>query len=280
MFAEAFDLEGLTLQQLRYFNAVAAGETFADAAALIGISQSALSQGVARLEQVTGTRLLERDGRRRRITDAGELVAEYARRVLGESEMLATQLDERRRGRSGRLRVGMIDAAALYLFTDAIAGFRDDSPDVELSIAVDGSAELEQRLADFRDDIVIVVGPPARGVTTHLLAEPMHLYGPDDAGEDFALYPAGSRTRAAIDRGLAAADVTARVIAESGNPAVLRELCRLTGSHTVLPEAVAATSGPLARLEDDIAQRDIYAVTREHTAATPLVADFISRLTA
>ena len=71
-----FDLEGLTLQHLRYFNAVAEGETFADAAALIGISQSALSQGIARLEQVTGTRLLERDGRRRRITDAGELVAE------------------------------------------------------------------------------------------------------------------------------------------------------------------------------------------------------------
>lgn len=279
MFTEAFSLEGLTLQQLRYFNAVATGETFADAAALIGISQSALSQGIARLEQVTGTRLLERAGRRRRITDAGELVAEYARRVLGESETLVTQLDERRRGRSGRLRVGMIDAAALYLFTKAIAGFRHESPDVELSIAVDGSAELEQRLADFRDDIVIVVGPAGRGVTTHLITEPMHLYGPNDAGEDFALYPAGSRTRAAIDRGLAAAGLTPRVIAESGNPAVLRELCRLTGSHTVLPEAVATTSGPLARLTDHVAQRDIYAVTREQTAATPLVADFISRLT-
>ena len=68
-------LDGLTLQQLRYFSAVAAGETFADSAALIGISQSALSQGIARLEQVTGSRLLERDGRRRRLTDAGEAVA-------------------------------------------------------------------------------------------------------------------------------------------------------------------------------------------------------------
>lgn len=284
MVTDRFDLEGLTLQQLRYFNAVAEGETFADAAALIGISQSALSQGIARLEQVMGTRLLERDGRRRRVTDSGELVAEYARRVLGESETLATQLEERRLGRGGTLRVGMIDAAALYLFTESIAGFRDDMPDVALSITVAGSAELEQRLTDFRDDVVIVVGPAARGSALHLLTEPMHVYGPEDATDVFALYPAGSRTRAAIDRGLAAAQVTPRVIAESGNPAVLRELCRLTGSHTVLPEAVAATSGPLSgtlsRLADDVAERSIFAVTREPPPATPLVADFIERLVA
>ncbi|NND03191.1 MAG: LysR family transcriptional regulator [Acidimicrobiia bacterium] len=277
---EQFDLEGLTLQQLRYFNAVAEGETFADAAALIGISQSALSQGIARLEQVTGTRLLERDGRRRRITDAGELVAEYARRVLGESETLAAQLEERRTGRTGRLRVGMIDAAALYLFADAIAGFRDEFPEVALSIAVDGSAELEQRLTDFRDDVVIVVGPAARGVATHLVTEPMHLYGPDDSSDAFALYPTGSRTRIAIDRGLAAAGITPRVMAESGNPAVLRELCRLTGSQTVLPAAVAGPSGDLSRIADHVAERDVFAVTREQTAASPLVAGFIARLTA
>ena len=172
----------------------------------------------------------------------------------------------------------MIDAAALYLFGDAIAGFRDDSPDVALSITVDGSAELEQRLADFRDDLVVVVGPPGRGVATHLLTEPMHLYGHAESGDEFALYPAGSRTRTAIDRGLAAAGATPRVSAESGNPAVLRELCRLTGSRTVLPEAVAATSDRLTRLTDHVAEREIYAVAREQSAATPLVTDFIARL--
>ena len=97
-----FKLEGLTLQQLRYFNSVAEGDTFADAAAIIGISQSALSQGIARLEQVVGARLLERDGRRRRLTNAGELVAGYARRVLGESEVLVNVFagSERSRVRS------------------------------------------------------------------------------------------------------------------------------------------------------------------------------------
>ena len=100
-----FKLEGLTLQQLRYFNSVAEGDTFADAAAAIGISQSALSQGIARLEQVVGTRRLERDGRRRRLTNAGELVAGYARRILGESEVLVDELADRRSGFAGTVRV-------------------------------------------------------------------------------------------------------------------------------------------------------------------------------
>ena len=73
---------------------------------------------------------------------------------------------------------------------------------------------------------------------------------PDDGSADdtatgtWALYPAGSRTREAIDVGLAAAGIRPRVIVESGNPAVLRELATLTGSFTVLPEAIAATGLP------------------------------------
>ena len=140
--------DGLTLQQLRYFSAVASGDTFADSADQIGISQSALSQGIARLEQVTGSRLLERDGRRRRLTEAGEAVAAYARRVIGESESLADHLDMRRAGRAGTLRVGLIDAAALYLLREPLEEFRDNHPETDLAITVTGSAELEQRLAD------------------------------------------------------------------------------------------------------------------------------------
>lgn len=277
---QRFDLEGLTLQQLRYFNAVAEGETFADAAALIGISQSALSQGIARLENVTGSRLLERDGRRRRLTDAGELVATFARRVLGESETLASRLGAHGFGTVGRLRIGMIDAAALYHFTEPIAAFRADHPEVGLRITVAGSSELEQRLADFRDDLVITVGPNERGSAISLLTEDMHIYGvaTDRADEAYALYPSGSRTRAAIDRGLSNLGIEPRVVAESGNPAVLRELARLTGSKTVLPSAVVAASGVLRTVQSNAASRDVVVTVRDPATTTPLAASFIDRL--
>ena len=280
MGSRQFKLEGLTLQQLRYFNSVAEGDTFADAAAIIGISQSALSQGIARLEQVMGARLLERDGRRRRLTNAGELVAGYARRVLGESEVLVDELADRRSGTAGTLRVGMIDAAALYLFRDEIAAFREAHPAISLSMTVAASSDLEQRLADFRDDVAIVVGPSYRLEAQPLVREPLHLYGSadDTAAGTWALYPAGSRTREAIDVGLAAVGIRPRVIVESGNPAVLRELAALTGSFTVLPEAIGAAGTPLPRVLPAVATREFVAAARSLATISPQAQAFITAL--
>jgi len=275
-----FKLEGLTLQQLRYFNSVAEGGTFADAAAVIGISQSALSQGIARLEQVMGARLLERDGRRRRLTNAGELVAGYARRVLGESEVLVDELADRLSGAAGTLRVGMIDAAALYLFRDHIAAFRQAHPAVSLSMTVAASSDLEQRLADFRDDVAIVVGPSYRLEARVLVREPLHLYGSGDdtATGTWALYPAGSRTREAIDVGLAAAGIRPRVTVESGNPAVLREMAALTGSFTVLPEAIGAAGTPLPEVLPAVATREFVAAARSMATISPQAQAFVTSL--
>ncbi len=279
---QQFKLEGLTLQQLRYFNSVAEGDTFADAAAIIGISQSALSQGIARLEQVVGTRLLERDGRRRRLTNAGELVAGYARRVLGESEVLVDELADRRSGAAGTLRVGMIDAAALYLFRDQIAAFSEAHPAIALSMTVAASSDLEQRLVDFRDDIAIVFGPLERAEGIALLAEPMNLYGygDDPSAGTWALYPSGSRSRRVIDGGLITAGIEARVVVESANPAVLRELAQLTGSFTVLPESLVDDRGPLPLVVSDIARREAFAAVRSLSAISPLATAFLEALRA
>jgi DNA-binding transcriptional LysR family regulator len=225
--------------------------------------------------------LLRRDGRRRRLTEAGEAVAAYARRVIGESETLANHLEMRRSGGIGTLRVGLIDAAALYLFREPLAEFRAAHPEAAVAITVAGSAELEQRLFDFEDEIAVVVGPAGRGVSLPLLDELMNLYGAGEvaSGATFALYPRGSRTRRAIDAGLAAAGIDPLVTAESGNPAVLRELCRLTGSFTVLPEDVAAESHRLEVLHEGIATRAVELVVRESDGLTPLAAAFVKRLT-
>lgn len=273
---DRFQFEGLTLQQLRYFNAVAEGETFADAAATIGISQSALSQGIARLEQVAGARLLERDGRRRRLTDTGDLVASYARRVLGESETLASDLAAIGSGTSGRLRIGLIDAAALYLFNDQIATFQESHTEVAISMTVAGSDELEQALLDFRLDAAVVVGPARRVEASLLLAEPLHVFGRGRSMDDatWALYPAGSRTRDAVDTGLAAAGIDPTVTVESANPAVLREMAALTSSFTVLPSDVVGPSHGLRPIVENIARRDILLATRRATAQSNLVQAF------
>jgi len=275
-----YALEGLTLQQLRYFVAVADGETFAGAADRFAISQSALSQGIARLEQVAAMRLLERAGRRRRLTDAGEAVAAYARRVISESEDLAEELRAQQSGTRGRLRVGMIDAAPLYLLTESLREFRRAHGDASISITVATSGALEQRLADFADDVSVVIGPAGRGDSLILLEEPMHLYGEGSIHDQstFALYPTGSRTRRAVDAGLAVAEIVPQIAGESGNPAVLHELARLTGSFTVLPAGVVPTVAPLPRVVEGIAVRSVELVTRDRGSLSPLAAAFVKEM--
>ncbi len=273
------DLHSVTLQQLRYLDAVAQGSTFSEAADDLYVSQSALSQGLGRLEALVGTDLFEIDGRRRRLTDAGRRVAAVARRMLAEADRLAADLEDRAAGRRGRLRLGMIDAAALYQFPEAVAAFRDAHPDVEVVITVRGSDDCLDRLAGYHDDLAIVVAP-ADGFATEVLAEEeFAVYGPDrrpQPGDPWVLYPASSHTRALIDTGLAAAAIRPRVVGESGNPDVLRQLAVLNGAWTVLPEAVGSGAEGAGLMRGErVMVRPIVAARRLQAPPQPLVEAFL-----
>ncbi len=269
----------MSIQQLRYLNAVAGGATFAEAADELFVSQSALSQGLARLETLVDSVLFENDGRRRRLTDAGLMLAESARRVLAETDRLAADLEARASGAAGILRLGMIDAAALYLFTDWIARFREQRPDVDVVITVKGSDDCLDRLARFEDDLSIVVGP-AEGFNAKPVAqEAFHLFGPGSSPtpeSTWVLYPTGSHTRAMIDRAIQSVGFEPEVVGESGNPEVLRQLAALNGSWTVLPGTVAEEPGLLKGRK--IASREIMVALRPDAPSNPLASAFISGL--
>lgn len=276
------DVGALSLQQLRYLDAVADGETFVDAADDLFISQSALSQGLARLEKLAGVPLFEPDGRRRRLTEAGEELAAAARRILAEAERAAAALEERAEGEGGRLRLAMIDAAALYLFPQSVPRFRHSRPAVDVRITVSGSDECLERLAAFEDDLAIVVGPAKRFDVRSLTTERFSIYGPTPdppPDADWLLYPTDSHTRALIDTGLAAAGILPRVVGESGNPDVLRQLAVLNRAWTVLPAAVAG-SGPAESLVKgaDVMVRPIVAARRRSAPPSPLVDAYLEQL--
>lgn len=275
------DLSNVSLRQLRYLASVGGDATFADVAAELDITQSALSQGIARLETLLGVTLVEPVGRRRRLTAAGRQVAHYAGTVLEASETLLATIGEHREGRAGTLRVGMVDAAALYLFDQAIADFHSSRPDVELAMVVDSSDALLERVARFRDEIAVVVSPATGFTTTELAHEPLHLYGPATAPEEssWVLYPTGSHTRFIVDAGLSRLGHAPRVVIESGNPEVQSQLARLTDSWTVLPERVGEVGQhPLVRRHDTVAVRTFVAATRTGAKLSPIAASFVQAL--
>ena len=73
--------------------------SFSRAAREIGISQPAVSAQVRQLEEDLGLVLIDRSGHRVRLTEAGECVASYARRIFGTSDELLTALAALREAR-------------------------------------------------------------------------------------------------------------------------------------------------------------------------------------
>lgn len=274
----------LHLRQLAYLREVAQRGSVTRAAAALGVSQPALSQGLAELERRLGASLLEPAGRGRRLTAAGVEVLAFAERTLAGAAELQARLRADAAGDGGTLRVGMIDAASLYLLPGVIRAYRTAHPGVALQVRVATSGELVAGLRAFELDLAFAVGPPDADLVAVVVArEPLVMCGPpgaagagtppDDA--DWALYPAGSRTRALIDTALAQAGVRPRVVVESPNPEVLRQLVALGLGWSVLPAAVAAASGDALAVGATVAERTVWGLQRRTAPVDARAAAFL-----
>ena len=297
-------LPDLSVRQLEYLDAVTRAPTWATAAAELGVTPSALSQGLAELERRLGVPLFERQGRRRVPTDAAGPVIDHARRVLNQTADLARWAADRRHGRTGRLRVGMIDAAAVGHHPEALRTFRRQRPDVELHLTVAPSAPLLAQLGRGELDVVVCVEPGTAEVATASLAgevdlvplldEPLAVYGPQgEAGPGrrrgvgptgwgpWLLFPEGSHTRAPITGALLAEGARVDVVAESHQPEVLREMVRLGMGWTVLPVVQAEhPPDPLRPVRRAaLTSRTLVAARRAHALPDPAADALVELLT-
>ena len=279
-------LPDLSNRQLEYLVAVAEEPTWALAAQRVGVSASALSQGLAELERRVGVALFERDGRRRLVRPSAAPVVTHARQVLALTADLADWSDRITSGHAGRLRLGMIDAAAVIHFPEELRAFRASHPDVELLLRVAPSGELIELLAAGALDLVVCVEPPTpiEGIRTEpLMTEPLAVYGPPDVDigapetwGPWVLFPAGSHTRNVVVGLLARLGAPLDVVAESHQPDVVREMVLLGNGWTVLPVSQAEHGDRPLRHRVDLTTRQLVLAVRAgsvHDPAAALLAD-------
>ncbi|HVE06924.1 MAG TPA: LysR family transcriptional regulator [Paraburkholderia sp.] len=100
------------LYQLDVFMTVAATRSMSAAAGVLGISQSAVSQALAQLEQSLGLTLIDRSRRPLALTSGGLYVAQNAEPLLGLARQLKAQALEASQSEGAYLRIGMIDSVA------------------------------------------------------------------------------------------------------------------------------------------------------------------------
>lgn len=150
---------GLTLKQLKYFDALARFEHFGRAAEACSISQPALSIQIKELEAMFGAPLVERGARKIRLTPMGEGLLETARRILLHVEELDDLMRAARGPLGGRLRLGIIPTAAPYLLPRLIGCLAEQFPDVDLTMRETVTPTLIRELLDGQLDIAVVALP-------------------------------------------------------------------------------------------------------------------------
>ncbi|MGW6527505.1 LysR substrate-binding domain-containing protein [Streptomyces venezuelae] len=144
--------------QLRTFLAVAQTLSFTRAARRLGLRQSTVSQHVRRLEDVTGRQLFTRDTHSVELTEDGEAMLGFARRILAAHEQAAAFFAGKRLG--GRLRFGASEDFVLTRLTDILETFRHDHPDVDLELTVELSGTLHKQLDAGKLDLVLAKRRP------------------------------------------------------------------------------------------------------------------------
>lgn len=281
-------LPDLTIRQFEYLLAVDESPTWALAAERVGVSPSALSQGLAELERRLGLALFDRETRRRQLRPAAVPVVAHARQVLGLTVDLVQWAERLQRGVTGRIRLGMIDAAAVVHFPERLQAFRREQPDLELLLRVAPSASLLKLLVAGHLDLAVCVAPPrpVAGVTTApLLVEDLAVYGPpgQQVGRPvtwgpWVLYPAGSHTRAVVVAALRKLGAPLEVVAESHQPEVLREMVRLGAGWTVLPRAQAEGGPRPLGHGRPLASRQLVLAARDSAVRDPAVARLVEHL--
>jgi DNA-binding transcriptional LysR family regulator len=280
----------LSTSQLAYLVAITRHRTWAEAATSLGVTPSGLSQGIAELERRLGVPLFAADGRRRVAHDYTATVAECAERVLADLDQVTRWVRSVGAGQVGRLRVGMIDIAAVHYCRIAVGGFRRARPTLDVGFTVAPTGELLARLERGELDVAVCVDPEGAGQfdSTPLLRDDLAVYAPPGVPADvpsaqwgpWLLFPHTSRTRTAIDRRLRAIGAPLQVEMESHQPEVLVEMVRLGLGWTVLPTTQAEHGQHrLARaMSEPLLSRTISAVTRRGGALHPAVAPFVAAL--
>jgi len=149
----------LDLELLRTFSAVVKAGELKKAAETVYRSHAAVSMQLKRLEEQLGTRLMERNNRGIRLTEAGETLLSYSEQLLRLNQAALSALSEEQL--SGKLRFGIPTDYAQDFLNHFMPILSQELPRLDARISCNRSRNLRAMLARGELDIAIVAGEPA-----------------------------------------------------------------------------------------------------------------------
>jgi DNA-binding transcriptional LysR family regulator len=173
----------MDLLQLEHFLAVVEERTFTRAAERVCRTQPAVSQSIKKLEEEMGASLFARDVHEVSLTEAGRVLAEYARRMVNLRDEAMRQVSELRSLKAGTLAIAAHESAAVYLLPAPLRSYLQKFPDIKIGIYRSRLNEIPRQVLDREIDVGFVKDEPAfhdlQWVEVHtdemmLIASPQH----------------------------------------------------------------------------------------------------------
>jgi DNA-binding transcriptional LysR family regulator len=169
-------LSRLKLRQLALLQAIARHRTLGRVAAEMRLTQPAITKALREVEDVFGNPLFERTSRGLVPTPPGEVVLDYARRWLAELESTTRVLASLEAGRSGRIRLGLIQYVPPRLVSAVLTHLLDRSPRMAVMTREGTTDELVPLLVARELDCII--GRSYDGDATGLVQEAVYQQEP------------------------------------------------------------------------------------------------------
>ena len=207
-------MRNATIRQLQIFSVAASHLSFARAAESLHLTHAAISLQIKQLEEVCGTLLFERIGKRVFLTEAGEILLEHARQILQSLKDADEALLALKGLKGGRIAVAVVSTAE-YFAPGLLAQFRKTHADVRIRLLIDNRDTVYRLLASNEVDLAIMGRPPPALDATavafaphplvivagvdHPLARRPNLTVADLANEMLIVREAGSGTRSAME---------------------------------------------------------------------------------
>jgi DNA-binding transcriptional LysR family regulator len=280
----------LDLRRLRLLSELARRGTIAEVARVVGYTPSAISQSLLQLEREVGVPLLERDGRRVRLSPAARGLVASTDRVLAELDAAEAELAVEHQTVRGEVVIGAFPSAAANLVVPAIADLAERHPQLSCSVVEhepeDGipllrSGELDLLVSESYEG---VEPAPTGGLESHpLMSEPLVLVlrRGNGAREPVALETlrdapwiagvAGTQFAAALEHACRSAGFAPRVVHRADDALLFRALVGSGLGIGLLP-ALACSGSDEVRYADVTPpppRRKVSALVRRGAARRP-----------
>jgi len=241
----------MNLDVLKTFCDLVDAGSFSKAADANYISQSAVSQQLAKLERTFSVQLINRGGGLVSSTEAGKAFYEGAQDILRRYEQLTGEVRSAADAIRGVLRVGTIYSAGFYLLDMYVRRFLQAHPEAQLEVEYTSSTHIYSAVVSGKMDLgvvaypeklrsieiipltseeLVVVCPPG-----HRLAGRKTVSPADIDGEKFIAFHRNIPTRRGVDRLLKSEDVEVEVVMEFDNIELLKRAIYVEAGLSILP---------------------------------------------